>query len=105
MQLSDGDGRRNRDNDPQDNEYDVIRQGIADNQPDILGREKEFKVFESYPLALQKALDESAMHFVILKGDDNTEHRREAEQQIPYGGGKGQQRQFRIVAPPFPPFC
>ena len=60
------------------------------------------KVFEAGPVTVEQVINEtlSAGDFVILERNDQTEHRQEAEQNIPDGGRQRHDGQLRVILGP-----
>jgi len=76
-----GDGQRRA----EDNHYRVIRNGVADDKPDVAVGKEIFEIIQADPRAADNAFQKTARNPVLLKRDNNAEHGQIAEQQIPYG--------------------
>jgi hypothetical protein len=78
----------------------VVTDCIANYDPDVIRTEQEFKVFEPDPVAVYNITKKIPVNLEILESDNDSEHRQEAEQNVPDCGRKHEQRELGIMLAP-----
>ena len=106
VQLVDHDGQRNGDDDAQNDEDDIVKQGVAQQHGEGVVVNEEGKILEAHKFAVEQIIKEGlpGEDLVLLKGDDQAEHRQIAEQRVPDKRGQPQQSQLQIVPGKSGPF-
>ena len=78
MQQTDHDSQSYGEDHTQDNKCQVIQDRVSQDDEQIVGFNQKRKVFKSGPVTVKQVVNEtlSACDFVILKCNDQTEHRQ-----------------------------
>lgn len=100
--LVEHDGEGHRDDDPQDDEDDVIEQGVAEHDLRVVRHEEELEVVQPYPLAVDQVADKggvAGIDLVLLEGEDDASHGEIAQQKQPDGRRRrhGEEHQRLLV--------
>lgn len=85
VQLVDHDGQRNGDDDAQNDEDDIVKQGVAQQHGEGVVVNEEGKILEAHKFTVEQIVQEGlpGEDLVLLKGDNQAEHRQIAEQRVP----------------------
>ena len=99
MQQADHDSQSYGKHHTQGDKCQVIQDCVSQDDEQVVGSDQERKVFEAGPVTVEQVINEtlSAGDFVILERNDQTEHRQEAEQNIPDGGRQRHDREYPKV--------
>ena len=102
MQQADHDSQSYGEDHTQDNKRQVIQDRISQDDEQIVGSDQERKVFKSGPVTVEQVVNEtlSTGNFVVLECNNQTEHRQEAEQNVPDGGRQRHDGQLRVILGP-----
>ena len=102
MKQTDHDSQSYGKHHTQGDKCQVIQDCVSQNDEQIIGSDQERKVFKSGPVTVEQVVNEalSACDFVVLECNDQTEHRQEAEQNVPDGGRQRHDGQLRVILGP-----
>ena len=102
IQLVDDNGQRDGNHQVDDDEHQIVQNGVAQQQTKGVACQEEFEVVKAGPVAVEQAVQKSLAggQFKTLERDNQAEHRQIAEYHEPYGGGQAEQSQLCVVSGP-----
>ena len=103
VKLAHQDCQSYRHNNAQNLEYQIVQDGQLKDQSHGVTGEQQLEVVEADPFTLHQVVEKAPPCFhnaVVLKGNNNTEHRQERKADVPDDCWQRQQRQFCVVAVP-----
>ena len=108
VDVADENGQRYRQRDVQNDEDDVVEQGVAQNLGEVAKAKEVLEVIKGHPVAVEQAGQEvlARCDRIILECKDDAEHGQIAEEYVPYCGRQRQNGQLSVVlGPPAFLFC
>lgn len=81
VDIVDHDGEGNRENDAEDDEDNVVQQGIPQNHAKLVGLQEKGEVLQTSPVAVEQAVHKAfpCRNLVVLKRKNQTKHGQVAE--------------------------
>jgi hypothetical protein len=96
-QLVNHQGQTDGQNNPQDDENQVVTESVSDDKPDIPVAEENSEIFQSHPFAVDDAVKETPGDTVFFEGNDDTKHREVAKKNIPDRSRENQYCQLAVI--------
>ncbi len=94
------DGQGHRDQNTQNDEHDVVENRGLEHDREIGGFEEEFEIVKPHPFTVVEQCPQEALagtRLVILEGNDHTEHRRIAKNEVPDRGRQVEKENLQII--------